>query len=110
MINNKFNKYLSFLLVLFLPVATFGAKIHETTRLSTKGLLGGVQDLLLSVVGGVAVLFIVIGGLQYVLASGNEKQAENGKKTLTYAVIGLIIVILARIIFYIISEFTTSLF
>lgn len=45
--------------------------------------------------GSVAALFIIIGGLQYMTSGGNEEQAKKGKKTLTYAVVGLVIVLLS---------------
>ena len=48
--------------------------------------------------GAVAVLFIIYGGFQYMTAAGNEKQAETAKQTLTYAVIGLIVILLATVI------------
>lgn len=38
-----------------------------------------------------AVLFIVWGGIKYVFSAGNEENAQAGKKTITYALIGLIV-------------------
>lgn len=58
-----------------------------------------------SVAGIVAVLLIVIGGFQYMTAAGNEKQAESGKNTLIYSVIGLVIVIMAASIVNIVANF-----
>ena len=55
-------------------------------------------ELLLGIVGIISVLFIVIGGFQYITSAGNEEQAEAGKKTLTNAIIGLVIVILSYVI------------
>lgn len=52
---------------------------------------------LLSIVAMLAVLFIIYGGFQYIMSaqSGGEKAALVGKKTITNAIIGLIISILA---------------
>ena len=50
---------------------------------------------LLKVVGILALAFIIIGGFQYITSAGNEEQAETGKKTLTNAIIGLVIAILS---------------
>jgi hypothetical protein len=58
-----------------------------------------------SVAGIVAVLLIVIGGFQYMTAAGNEKQAESGKNTLIYSVIGLVIIIMAASIVNIVANF-----
>ena len=43
----------------------------------------------------VAVLMVIWGGVQYLTSAGDESKAENGKKTVTYAFIGLIIAGLA---------------
>lgn len=64
------------------------------------GLLSGnVNDLILSIVtyaigiaGLVAIVFIVYGGFQYITAAGNDESASKGAKTITYAVIGLLLV------------------
>ncbi len=55
-------------------------------------------QMLLVFVGLLAVLFIIIGGIQYVTSRGDEEQAESGKKTLQNAVIGLVIAILSYVI------------
>ncbi|OGE84459.1 MAG: hypothetical protein A2846_00960 [Candidatus Doudnabacteria bacterium RIFCSPHIGHO2_01_FULL_49_9] len=58
----------------------------------------GVIDILLGIVGLVAVLFLIIGGFRYVTSAGNEETAEAGKKTVINAIIGIVIVILAFVI------------
>lgn len=42
-----------------------------------------------------SVLFIMIGGFRMIVSSGNEQQVEAGKKTVTWAVIGLVVTVLA---------------
>lgn len=58
-------------------------------------ILRGVFDLLLVFAGAVAVLFLILGGYRYVTSAGNEERAEQAKKTILYAVIGLIVTFLA---------------
>jgi len=48
------------------------------------------------IAGVVAVVFIIIGGYQYM--AGGEKGVETGRKTLSSAIVGLIIVLLAFVI------------
>ena len=43
----------------------------------------------------IAVLMVIWGGVLYLTSAGDESKAENGKKTVTYALIGLIIAGLA---------------
>ena len=59
---------------------------------------------LLTIAGILAVLFIVIGGFQYILSGANEELAERGKKTLKNAVIGLVIIILSYVIVNVIAK------
>lgn len=50
---------------------------------------------LIYVVGAVAVLMIIVGGLRYVLSGGDASQTKNAKDTILYAIIGVVIAIMA---------------
>lgn len=50
-----------------------------------------VLNFLLSITGILAIIMMVIGGLMYLTAGGDESKAEIGKKIVTYAVIGVIV-------------------
>ena len=52
----------------------------------------------------VAVLFLILGGLQYITAAGNEKRIEGAKNTILYAVIGLVVMLLSFVIVAFISQ------
>ncbi|MCK5413412.1 MAG: hypothetical protein KAI57_03475 [Candidatus Pacebacteria bacterium] len=39
----------------------------------------------------IAVLMIIWGGVLYLTSAGDDSRAENGKKTITYALIGLVV-------------------
>jgi len=47
------------------------------------------------VIGGLAVIFIIIGGFQYVVSGGDPTGTGRAKETILYAVIGLVISILS---------------
>jgi hypothetical protein len=57
-----------------------------------------VIQMLLGIIGVLSLLFLVVGGYQYLSAGFNTQLAERGKKTITYAILGLIIAILSYII------------
>lgn len=57
--------------------------------------LGGA---LLMLAGGIAVIVIAYGGLQYVLSHGNQEKIEKAKKTLLYGIIGALVVIFSYFI------------
>lgn len=48
--------------------------------------------------GAVAVLIVVIAGLQYVISSGDPQKTAKAKNTILYALIGLTIAIFANVI------------
>lgn len=49
----------------------------------------------LGLAGLISVIYIIIGGFNYITSSGNVEKVQAAQKTITYAVIGLIIVALA---------------
>ncbi len=57
-----------------------------------------VLNLLLSVVGIIAIISLVIGGGMYLTAYGNEKRIDTGKKTITYAILGIVVTLAALVI------------
>jgi len=54
--------------------------------------LNNISTYLESIAGVIAVIFIVIGGIMYMLSGGNKDMMERGKKTVIYALAGLAIV------------------
>lgn len=60
-----------------------------------------------AIAAGVATLvMIIVGGFGYLTAGGDAKKAEGAKNTLTYAVLGLVLLISGYIILRFIGEFT----
>lgn len=49
-------------------------------------------QVVLSLVGVIAMLVIVYGGFLYLTAAGDDTKAQQGKKTVLYAAIGLLII------------------
>jgi hypothetical protein len=50
------------------------------------------------VVGFVAVVMIIIGGIRYITSGGDSGNISSAKNTIIYAIIGLIIVALAQVL------------
>lgn len=59
------------------------------------GIFTTVVNFLLFLIGIIAVLMIIYGGIQYSLSAGDSGKITNAKNTILYAVVGLIIAILA---------------
>ena len=64
----------------------------ETDKLSgILKLLTNAAEILMWFVGALAVIFIIIGGIQYITSAGNPSGQEKSKKTITYAIGGLVL-------------------
>jgi hypothetical protein len=50
------------------------------------------------IVGFVAVIMIIIGGIRYITSGGDSSNISGAKNTIVYAIIGLIIVALAQVL------------
>ena len=54
-----------------------------------------VINVLLGLIGVVAVIMLIIGGFRYVLSQGDEKATKGAKDTILFAIIGIVVAILA---------------
>jgi len=63
-------------------------------------------SVVLRLVGIATFIMIVVGGFKYLTAGSDAKATESAQKTITMGIIGLIMVIGAYIILFLISEFT----
>lgn len=54
-----------------------------------------VVNILLFIVGAVAVIMLVIGGLRYVTSNGDQNAVTGAKNTILYAIIGIVVAFLA---------------
>lgn len=59
---------------------------------------------LIGIVGGLAIIFIVIGGIRYIIAAGDPKATDAAKHTITAALVGLIVALLAVAIIVIVGN------
>ncbi len=64
--------------------------------------ISNITDALLVIAGAIAVLIIIAGGIMYITSTGEAKRIQQAKDTILYAVIGLVVIILA----YAIVSFT----
>lgn len=70
------------------------------------GIFKTITNTVLYIVGVVAVIMLIIGGVKYVVSGGDAKKVTDAKNTVLYAIIGLIIAFLA---FAIVNFVITSL-
>ncbi len=72
----------------------------EGAKANTKinGIITSVINIFSLIVGIVAVIMIIIGGLKYITSGGDSGNVTGAKNTILYAVIGLVVVALAQFI------------
>jgi cytochrome bd-type quinol oxidase subunit 2 len=67
-----------------------------------------IVNILSAVVGAIAVIMIIVGGLRFITSAGNEASIKSARGTIIYAVVGLVIVALAQIIVHFVIHTTTT--
>jgi|SRR3989344_9803 len=81
---------------------TFTGTNCDTTTSGAQGSLNRIVKLIVNlfsvVVGIIAVIFIIIGGIKYVTSGGEANNITAAKNTIMYAIVGLVVVALAQLI------------
>lgn len=54
-----------------------------------------IINILIFIIGLVAVIMLIVGGFRYVFSQGNEKSVQGAKDTILYAIIGIVVAVLA---------------
>lgn len=65
-----------------------------------------ITNILMFVLGAIAVIVIVIGGIRYATSGGDQTQVTSAKNTILYAVVGIVVAILAyAIVNFVVDQF-----
>lgn len=88
------------------------AGVDENTAVcSSKGdkadsLVKTVVNTLLYVLGAIAVIMIVVGGIRYTTSNGDANSIKSAKDTILYSVIGLVVAMMAwAIVNFVVTQF-----
>jgi hypothetical protein len=81
-----------------------GNVIDSGSTVDLPTMIKKIIDILLFAIGAVAVIMIIFGAFRYVLSGGDSSSVTAAKNTILYAVVGLVVAILA----YAIVHFVTS--
>ena len=66
-----------------------------TDLMGAGGVVDSITSTILTVLGFIAVIMLIIGGVKYTLSAGDAKAVTDAKNTILYALIGLVIAILS---------------
>ena len=104
--------------------STTNAQMIDSIRSGVQAALGGQQppnlfgegaifetvvELMLFIVGAVAVIMLIFGGFRYIISGGNAASVTAAKNTILYAIVGVIIAVLSyAIIDFVLLSFDGS--
>ncbi len=73
------------------------------------GIFHQITNIMLFMIGILSVIMLIIGGLRYVISGGNKDAVTSAKNTILYAIVGLIVALLAyAAINFVINVFTSG--
>jgi len=87
------------ILVSLLGLASFADAIVIENPLTSEdigAILTNIADKLANIIGGVTAIMFIASGILYLTSAGNPEKINSAKKCLTYAIIGLVVVLLAK--------------
>ena len=68
--------------------------------------LGNIINISAILAGVATIFFIVWGGIRFITSSGDPVKVEGAKKTITYAIVGFVIIVLSFVIIKVFSGIT----
>lgn len=77
------------------PVKCVDGNVSITTASDIFALLGNVVRVLIAMSGALAVIFIIVGGIFYVISAGDPGRIKRAKDILTNAITGLLVIVMA---------------
>lgn len=78
------------------------------TSPTVAGIIKTVINILSFIVGAIAIIMIIVGGLKYVTSAGDSNSISSAKNTIIYALVGVVVVIFAQaLVRYVIFRATT---
>ena len=104
---------MALLLLMLVPVVAFAADLPEAGALpENSGLpetdlpsfIGTIIQWILGIIGVILIALFVYGGFTYATSAGSQDKIDTGKKIMMYAIIGIVIIVIAFVLTdYIIS-------
>ena len=114
--------------VLLIAFLAFGVMVPETSALTLRegaeaarcdgcpselfgetGAFRQITNTVLFIVGVIAVIMLIIGGIKYVISGGDSKKVTDAKNTILYAIIGMVIAVFSyAIVTFVLSALPTA--
>lgn len=84
-------------------------KDQQTELFGTNGIFKTITNVLLFIIGAISVIMLIIGGIRYTVSNGDSAAVTSAKNTILYAVIGIVVAILAyALVNFVITSFSAN--
>jgi len=90
----------------FTKVPVDGEEIEVATIQGFECIIIQILNLAVHLAGIAVFIMLIIGGFRYLTSGGDPKAAESARKTITYAIFGLALILISWFILRFIEEFT----
>jgi len=68
---------------------------QSTSLFGTEGIFKTITNTALFIIGALSVIMLIYGGIRYTISMGDAKNVEAAKNTIMYAIIGIVVALLA---------------
>jgi len=73
------------------------------------GIFRTITNVMLFLIGAISVIMLIIGGIRYVVSGGDSTAVQNAKNTILYAIVGVIVAILAyAVVNFVVTSFSNG--
>jgi len=80
---------------------------QQSDLFGDQGVFRTITNVLLFIIGAISVIMLIIGGIRYVVSGGDSGAVTSAKNTILYAVVGIVVAILAyALVNFVITSFT----
>lgn len=84
-------------------------KDQQEDLFGDNGVFKTITNVLLFIIGAISVIMLIIGGIRYVVSGGDSTAVTSAKNTILYAVVGIIVAILAyALVNFVVSSFSAN--
>ncbi|MDN5275210.1 MAG: conserved rane protein of unknown function [Candidatus Saccharibacteria bacterium] len=82
---------------------------QQTDLFGDNGVFKIITNVLLFIIGAISVIMLIIGGIRYVVSGGDSAAVTSAKNTILYAIVGIVVAILAyALVNFVIGSFAAG--
>ena len=82
---------------------------QQSDLFGEEGVYKIITNVLLFIIGAVSVIMLIIGGIRYVVSGGDSAAVTSAKNTILYAIVGIVVAILAyALVNFVIGSFAAG--